>query len=211
MSPNASIPAQAEIIPNHAPDIAPHPSLWLLRHGQTDWSQSGQYTGRTDIDLTETGRRQAISAGERLAGVDFDLVLSSPRKRALETAALAGLPAPEVVPDAQEWDYGDYEGIRSLDLRKENPSYVLWDSGVPHGETVEEVGIRADRIIERVRTELAEGGNAILVSHGHFSRILAARWIGLPAVDGRHFFLDTARICHLGWDKNDPAIVTWGM
>ncbi len=199
------------ITPNTAPDIPQHPSLWLLRHGQTEWSKSGQYTGATDIDLTETGREQARDAGRRLEGVSFDLVLSSPRRRALETARLAGLPEPVVVDDAQEWDYGDYEGLKSADLRKTDPSYVIWDSGVPHGETVDEVGVRADRIIERVRTELAGGGNAILVSHGHFSRILAARWIGLPADHGRHFFLDTARICRLGWDKNDPAIVAWGM
>lgn len=195
------------------PGIPACPSLWLLRHGQTEWSKSGQYTGRTDLELTETGVRQAREAGERIRqmGLSFDLVLSSPMVRARRTAELAGLGEPEIVEDAREWDYGDYEGLRSADLRKENPSYVLWDSGVPNGETLAEVGARADRIIERVRTEVPEGGSAVLVAHGHFSRIIAARWIGLAPVHGRNFLLDTARFCHLGWDKRDPAIEGWGL
>lgn len=195
------------------PGIPASPSLWLLRHGQTEWSKSGQYTGRTDLELTETGVRQAREAGERIRqmGLSFDLVLSSPMVRARRTAELAGLGEPEIVEDAREWDYGDYEGLRSADLRKENPSYVLWDSGVPNGETLAEVGARADRIIERVRAEVPEGGNAVLVAHGHFSRIIAARWIGLAPVHGRNFLLDTARFCHLGWDKRDPAIEGWGL
>ncbi|GAA1350001.1 histidine phosphatase family protein [Falsarthrobacter nasiphocae] len=189
------------------------PTLWLLRHGETEWSASGQYTGRTDLELTEHGREQAAAAGERLAerGVTFDLVMSSPRRRARETAALAGLGTPEIVDDAQEWDYGDYEGLCSADLRLKDPSYVLWDSGVPNGETLAEVGARADRIVERVRRELAGGGSAILVSHGHFSRILAARWLGLDPIHGRNFLLGTARLCELGWDKRDPAVVGWGL
>ncbi|MCB4208619.1 histidine phosphatase family protein [Arthrobacter sp. UM1] len=195
------------------PGIPAYPSLWLLRHGQTEWSKSGQYTGRTDLDLTETGVRQAEEAGERIRamGLHFDLVLSSPMSRARRTAELAGLGEPEIVDDAREWDYGDYEGLRSADLRKQNPSYVLWDSGVPNGERLAEVGARADRIIERVRAEVPEGGNAVLVAHGHFSRILAARWIGLDPVHGRNFLLETARLCHLGWDKRDPAIQGWGL
>lgn len=195
------------------PGIPAYPSLWLLRHGQTEWSKSGQYTGRTDLDLTETGVRQAEEAGDRIRamGLHFDLVLSSPMSRAQRTAELAGLGDPEIVDDAREWDYGDYEGLRSADLRKENPSYVLWDSGVPNGETLAEVGARADRIIERVRSEVPGGGNAVLVAHGHFSRILAARWIGLDPVHGRNFLLETARLCHLGWDKRDPAIQGWGL
>ena len=189
------------------------PTLWLLRHGQTEWSASGQYTGRTDLPLTKTGVDQALEAGDRLdaLGVQFDLVFSSPMKRARDTAELAGLGEAEILEEAREWNYGDYEGLRSTDLRLENPDYVIWDSGVPNGETLAEVGARADAIIERVRAELGDEGNAILVAHGHFSRILAARWLGLDPIHGRNFFLDTARICRLGWDKKDPAIVAWGM
>ncbi|WP_417220098.1 histidine phosphatase family protein [Arthrobacter sp.] len=192
------------------------PRLWLVRHGETEWSRSGQYTGLTDLPLTGHGEDQARRAGETLAairnaGTVFDLALTSPLLRARRTAELSGFPDAEPVDDAHEWDYGDYEGVRSADIRAKDPGYLIWDQGVPGGEAIEQVGARAERIVQRVRTELAGGGNAILFSHGHFSRILAATWLGLGAGQGRHFLLGTAGICRMGWDKKTPAVEAWGL
>jgi probable phosphoglycerate mutase len=194
----------------------PLPRLWLVRHGETEWSRSGQYTGLTDLPLTDAGIEQARHAGRTLRavqadGVRFDLVMTSPLARASDTARLAGFPDAEPVAAAREWDYGDYEGVRSADVRERQPSYLIWEDGVPHGETLAQVATRADSVIERVRTELAAGGNALLFSHGHFSRILAARWLGLEATQGRHFLLGTAQVCRLGWDKRTPAVEAWGL
>lgn len=183
--------------------------LWLLRHGETEWSRSGQYTGLTDLPLTAEGEEQARSARAALDGVGFGLVLTSPLARARRTAELAGFPEAQPEPNAVEWDYGDYEGVRSADIRKDNPDYLIWKDGVPNGETLEHVGERADRIVQRVRTAGVE--NALVVAHGHFCRILAARWLGLPASSGRHFVLGTAKACRLGWDKKTPAIEAWGL
>lgn len=189
------------------------PTLWLVRHGETEWSRSGQYTGLTDLPLLPEGEEQAKAAGRTLAaaGVDFDLVLSSPLQRAWRTAELAGFADVERVPSAHEWDYGDYEGVRSADVRVQNPAYRIWNDGVPGGEPLAEVAARADGIIERVRTELGDGRNAILFSHGHFSRVVVARWLGLPADTGRHFLLGTAKVSQLGWDKTTPAVQAWGL
>lgn len=192
------------------------PRLWLVRHGETEWSRSGQYTGLTDLPLTPRGEDQARKAGETLAAVQdagtaFSLVMTSPLLRARHTAELAGFPDAEPVDDAHEWDYGDYEGVRSADIRAKQPDYLIWDQGVPGGETIEQVGARAERIVQRVRTGLADGGDAILFSHGHFSRILAATWLGLGARQGRHFLLGTAEVCRLGWDKQTPAVEAWGL
>lgn len=183
--------------------------LWLLRHGETEWSRSGQYTGLTDLPLTPVGEDQARAARRALDGVRFGLVLTSPLVRARRTAELAGFPEAQPEPNAVEWDYGDYEGVRSADVRAENPDYLIWKDGVPNGEELEHVGERADRIVERVRT--AGVDNALVVAHGHFCRILAARWLGLPASAGRHFVLGTAKACRLGWDKRTPAIEAWGL
>ncbi|GAB3267758.1 histidine phosphatase family protein [Sinomonas notoginsengisoli] len=183
--------------------------LWLLRHGETEWSKSGQYTGLTDLPLTAVGEEQARSAHAALDGVDFGLVLTSPLQRARRTAELAGFPDAQPEPNALEWNYGDYEGVRSADIRKEHPDYLIWKDGVPNGEALEHVGERADRIVQRVRTAGVE--NALVVAHGHFCRILAARWLGLPAASGRHFVLGTAKVCRLGWDKKTPAIEAWGL
>lgn len=192
------------------------PRLWLVRHGETEWSRNGQYTGLTDLSLTPHGEDQARRAGATLAdvrdgGTEFLLAMTSPLQRARHTAQLAGFPDAEPVDDAHEWDYGDYEGIRSADIRAQDPNYLIWDRGVPGGETLEQVGARAQRIVQRVRTELAGGGDAILFSHGHFSRILAATWLGLGAGQGRHFLLGTAEVCRLGWDKRTPAVEAWGL
>ncbi|WP_418202316.1 histidine phosphatase family protein [Arthrobacter dokdonensis] len=190
------------------------PKLWLLRHGETEWSRSGQYTGLTDLPLTADGEDQARSARPALAGTEFDLVLTSPLQRARRTAELAGFPDAEVEPNAVEWDYGDYEGINSAVVRAENPGYLIWDSGVPNGETLEQVSARADAIVDRVRAPLPDGtlaANVLLVAHGHFLRILSARWLGLAPDQGRHFVLGTAKVCTLGWDKQTPAVEQWGL
>ncbi|WP_125613064.1 histidine phosphatase family protein [Specibacter cremeus] len=189
------------------------PRLWLLRHGETEWSRSGQYTGLTDLPLTAEGEEQARSARPALDGVDFDLVLTSPLQRARRTAALAGFPDAVVEPNAHEWDYGDYEGVNSADVRAGNPAYLIWDDGVPNGETIEQVASRADSVIARVRAPRADHGtrNVLVVAHGHFLRILTARWLELPAGEGRHFVLGTAKVCTLGWDKKTPAIEAWGL
>ncbi|MBQ1443206.1 MAG: histidine phosphatase family protein [Renibacterium sp.] len=197
------------------------PKLWLLRHGETEWSRSGRYTGLTDLPLTEHGEEQALSARPALAGVDFDLVLSSPSQRARRTAELAGFPTAIVEPLAHEWDYGDYEGVDSAEVRRSRPGYLIWQDGVPGGETIEQVAARADAVIARVLSpQPAEPAGpaagrvvnqALLVAHGHFLRVLTARWLDLPATEGRHFVLGTAKVCTLGWDKRTPAVEQWGL
>lgn len=203
-----------ENTPSAVAPVPGGPKLWLLRHGETEWSRSGQYTGLTDLPLTEVGEVQARSAQATLSDVDFDLVLTSPLQRAHRTATLAGFPDAVVEPNAVEWDYGDYEGINSSVVRAQNPDYLIWDNGVPNGETIEHVGGRADAIVERVRAVTREDGapaNVLVVAHGHFLRILTARWLGLPAGEGRHFVLGTAKVCTLGWDKRTPAVEQWGL
>ncbi len=179
----------------------------LVRHGQTEWSVSGQHTGTTDIPLTEEGRRQAEDLGARLQGWRFALVLTSPLSRAMETARLAGLgDAAEVTKDLREWDYGDYEGRRTVDIRAERPGWGLWLHGVPNGETVEEVGRRADLLVERART--AEG-DVVMFAHGHLLRVLGARWVGLPPADGALLALTTASVSVLGWERETAVIERW--
>ncbi|MFC8303547.1 histidine phosphatase family protein [Specibacter sp. NPDC057265] len=207
---SSSVPS----LPSTVPPVPGGPKLWLLRHGETAWSRSGQYTGLTDIPLTEIGQEQARSAQRALDGVDFDLVLTSPLQRAHLTATLAGFPQAVVEPNAVEWDYGDYEGIDSAVVRARNAGYLIWDDGVPNGESLAQVAARADLIVERVRgLERHDGApaNVLLVAHGHFLRILTARWLGLPATAGRHFVLGTAKVCTLGWDKKTPAVEQWGL
>jgi broad specificity phosphatase PhoE len=163
----------------------------------------------TDLPLTVEGEQQAVEARKVLDQVDFDLVLTSPLRRARRTAELAGFPDAQHEPLAVEWNYGDYEGISSDLIRKDNPDYLIWTHGVPNGETLDEVAARADKIVARV----LESGldNVLIVAHGHFSRILTARWLELPPAEGRHFILGTAKVCTLGWDKKTPAIVRWGL
>ncbi|AJT42268.1 histidine phosphatase family protein [Psychromicrobium lacuslunae] len=194
------------------------PKLWLLRHGETEWSRSGQYTGLTDLPLTERGEEQARSARPALAAVNFDLVLSSPLQRARRTAELAGYPQAELEPLAHEWDYGEYEGVNSAQVRQERPGYLIWKDGVPGGETIDQVAARADAVIARVISPQTDGPcagevvrDALLVAHGHFLRILTARWLELDAREGKHFVLGTAKVCTLGWDKHTPAIEQWGL
>ncbi|HEX3623783.1 MAG TPA: histidine phosphatase family protein, partial [Acidimicrobiales bacterium] len=164
----------------------------LVRHGQTAWSLSEQHTGRTDVALTDVGARQAGQLGARLAGWRFARVLTSPLSRARETCRLAGFAdQAEVLDDLREWDYGDYEGRRTLDIRDERPGWSVWVDGVPGGETVDEVGRRADRVLSAVAdTE----GDVALFAHGHLLRVLGARLVGLPADAGRLFALSTASV-----------------
>ncbi|MGB5810270.1 MAG: histidine phosphatase family protein [Polyangiales bacterium] len=179
----------------------------LVRHGQTEWSVSGQHTGRTDIALTEFGRRQADALGQMLGDTDFSLVLSSPLRRAWETMERSGVAGdPVATDDLLEWDYGVYEGRRTDDIRKEIPDWSVWTHPIVDGEAVEEVGARADRVISRA---LAADGSVALFAHGHMLRILAARWIDLAATHGRSFRLGTATVSTLGWDRENRTLLQW--
>lgn len=180
----------------------------LVRHGQTEWSLSGQHTSRTDIPLTDEGRRQAAGLGPRLAHWTFALVLTSPRRRATETAALAGFAdVAQPDPDLAEWDYGDDEGLTTAEIRQDRPGWVLWDDGVPDGETAEHIAARADRVIERLLA--VNDKDVLLVAHGHLLRVLAARWLGLDPRAGRYFVLDPASISVLGWEREQAVISRW--
>jgi broad specificity phosphatase PhoE len=180
--------------------------LWLVRHGATEWSTSGRHTGRTDVPLSPEGEEQARALGRLLDGHRFALVLSSPYRRALATCRLAGYGDDvEATDDLREWDYGDYEGRTTADIRKERPGWVVWD-GVPNGETVEQVGARVDRVIARATTM---DGDVAVFAHGHCLRILAARWLDLPPVDGRLLALDTAALSVLGYEREQRVVREW--
>jgi probable phosphoglycerate mutase len=182
-------------------------NVWLIRHAATEWSVSGQHTGRTDIPLLEEGREAARRLPERLGGETFARVLVSPLGRARETAELAGLmDGAELRDDLMEWDYGDYEGLTTKQVRAERPEWYLWRDGVPNGETTEDVAARADRIIAE-----ADGikGDVALIAHGHVLRMLGARWVGQPGAFGGHLHLGTAAICVLGWERDVRVIERW--
>jgi probable phosphoglycerate mutase len=179
----------------------------LVRHGATEWSSSGRHTGRTDVPLDDEGRAQASALGDRLRGWKFSLVLTSPLVRARETCALAGLgDRAEVDPDLTEWDYGDYEGRTTTEIRASRPGWTVFDGGVVNGETVEQVGARADGVIARLA---GVDGPVALFSHAHMLRILAARWLGLPAVDGRLLALDPATVSVLGYEHDTRVVQRW--
>lgn len=179
----------------------------LVRHGETDWSRAGRHTGRTDVDLTERGREQARALGEALGGRRFELVLTSPLRRALETCRIAGLGnAAQVREELLEWDYGDHEGRTTPEIREERPGWTLWRDGVPGGETAAEVGARADRVVAELRSL---DGDAVVFAHGHVLRVLAARWLGLEPEAGRLFALDTATISTLGYERETAVVRTW--
>ena len=186
------------------------PRLYLIRHGETEWSLSGRHTGRTDIPLTEQGEQDARQLGERLRAVSMTRVCTSPTQRARRTAALVGLtPDAEIEPDLAEWDYGDYEGQLSVEIRKGRPDWNLFRDGCPRGEMPAQVSDRADRLIARLR---ALDGNVALFSHGHFGCVLAVRWIGLPVIEGQKFLLGTASLSVLGYEPNypeAPVIALW--
>ena len=189
-----------------SPSEGPSSELWVVRHGETEWSRDGRHTSVTDLDLTEDGERVARTLAERLHPADFDLVLTSPRLRARRTAQLAGFEDPEVDDDLVEWAYGDYEGITTPEIRETVPGWTVWSHPCPGGETGAEVAARLDRVVERAR---AIDGRTLVFSHGHASRVLAARWLGLPAESGRHFLLGTATVSTLAWERESPAIARW--
>lgn len=179
----------------------------LVRHGQTEWSVSGKHTGRTDIPLTELGRRQADALGGMLGSAEFALVLSSPLIRAWETMERAGYADSGVATDELlEWNYGAYEGRRTVDIRVEIPGWSVWTHPIIDGETFDDVGARADRAIGSF---LDAGGPVAVFAHGHVLRILAARWMGLPAVAGRNLRLDTATVSTLGWERENRVVRHW--
>jgi len=183
--------------------------LWLVRHGETEWSRSGAHTGRTDIPLTAAGQENAAAMGRLLGGRRFALVLTSPLERAWETCRLAGYGAEaRIDPNLIEWDYGDYEGRTTSEIQKDVPGWSLWVSGVPHGETVEQVGARAEAVIERA---LQADGDVALFAHGHVLRILTARWLGLAADAGRLFALGTASMGTLGYERTTRVITRWNL
>lgn len=181
--------------------------LFLVRHGETAWSATGQHTGWTDIPLSENGIEQAKKLGERLAGYTFALVLASPLSRALETCRIGGLGDVAVIdPDLREWNYGEFEGRTTDDIRREIPGWTVWTTRVTQGESVEDVGRRVDRVIARA---LAVDGDVAVFGHGHALRILAARWLGLPPAAGALFELSTATISRLGWEREHRVIELW--
>ncbi|MGH6896296.1 MAG: histidine phosphatase family protein [Geminicoccaceae bacterium] len=186
---------------------APHHQIWLFRHGETAWSLSGQHTGRTDLPLTAAGRRRARAIGRRLSGRPFALVLSSPLARALETCRLAGYgDVATLTSDLMEWDYGDYEGRRTVEIQEERPGWSLWQNGVPGGETVEQVGARARKVIA---TAESAAGDVALFAHGHILRVLTACWLRLPPDGGRLFALGTAAVSVLGYEHDTRVVVKW--
>lgn len=186
------------------------PVIYLARHGETAWSLTGQHTGLTDVPLTERGESNARKLGERLKGMSFAKVWSSPLRRALRTCELAGFGSvAEIEGDLVEWNYGEYEGRRTAEIRAERPDWQLFRDGCPGGESPAEVVTRADRVVTRVR---AIHGDVLLFSSGHFSRVLAARWIGLGiTADARRFMLSTASLSALGYenDLSQPVIRLW--
>jgi broad specificity phosphatase PhoE len=185
------------------------PKVYLARHGETAWSLTGQHTGLTDLPLTERGEQNARRLGQRLQAMNFTHVRTSPLQRAARTCQLAGFGGVAVVdPDLVEWNYGEYEGLRTAEIRKQRPDWQLFRDGCPGGESVEDIGARADRVVVRLRMN---SENVLLFSSGHFLRVLAARWLGLPPADGRLLALDTAALSILGYEHNvrEPVLRLW--
>ena len=185
------------------------PVIYLARHGETAWSLSGQHTGRTDLPLTEGGERNAQTLGARLRGLVFAKVFTSPLQRAFRTCELAGFGnLAERDPDLMEWDYGEYEGRRTAEIHAERPDWQLFRDGCPGGESVADIGARADRVVGRLRSL---PGHVLIFGHGHFFRVLAARWLGLSPSEGSHFVLGTAALSVLGYEHglDNPAILLW--
>ncbi|MEU3336487.1 histidine phosphatase family protein [Streptomyces sp. NPDC002144] len=190
--------------------------LLLVRHGETEWSLSGQHTSFTDLPLTQHGEEQAKSLAPLLSQRTYALALTSPLGRAIRTAELAGIPSPEVEPDLHEWDYGAYEGVTTVEIHRTRPHWDLWLHGVPPGpdghpgESPAEVGDRADRVLARVDAALANrSGDVILVAHAHFLRVLTARRLGLPPAEGRLFQLSTGTVSRLSTEHGRPVVAEW--
>lgn len=180
----------------------------LIRHGQTEWSAAGRHTSHTDLPLTPEGERQARAVGARVGDRTFAGVLSSPRERARRTAELAGIAVTETTEDLAEWDYGDYEGITTADIRRGRPGWDLWTDGCPGGESPARVGARLDRVLAHA-ARLLRDGDVALVAHGHSLRVAGARWIGLAPAGGALLRLDTGTLCRLGHERERPVILSW--
>ena len=180
--------------------------VWLVRHGETEWSRDHKHTSTTELPLTDVGEEVARQLPTRLAGVDFARVLTSPRQRARRTAELAGFPDAVVDEDLVEWAYGDYEGITTAEIRETVPGWTVWTHPTPGGETGAQVAQRLDRVIERARTA---DGRVLVFGHGHALRVLAARWIEQPPEEGRFFRLDTATVSVLGYERDTPCLLRW--
>lgn len=186
-----------------------HPEIWLIRHGETEWTLSGAHTGRTDIPLTAAGERHAGEIGRYLAGRPFALVLTSPLQRARETCRLAGYGGVALTePDLREWDYGVYEGRTSAQIQESVPGWTIWTSPVPQGETIQQVAARASCVIERASRA---AGDVALFAHGHLLRVLTACWLGLPPGAGRLFALGTASLSVLGHERETRVIARWNV
>ena len=189
--------------------MRPDSGIALVRHGETGWSRAGRHTGRTDVPLTDTGRTQARAAAALVAALAPDRVRTSPLGRARETCDLLDTGhEPLVDPDLAEWDYGDYEGITTARIREAVPGWTVWSAPCPGGETADAVAARVDRVISACR---AQPGLTLLVAHGHVLRVLAARWLGLGPDGGRHFRLDTATVSVLGWERENPVVLSWNL
>jgi broad specificity phosphatase PhoE len=182
----------------------------VVRHGQTEWSASGRHTSYTDLDLIPEGERQSLHLADLLSGRAFAAVLSSPLRRARHTAELAGLTVTATDDDLLEWNYGAYEGRTTVEIRQERPGWSVWHDDTPGGESAADVGSRADRVLDRVRTMLASGDVA-LVGHAHLLRVLTARWLGLPPHYGELFRLETATVSVLGYERETPVLLRWNV
>ena len=183
-------------------------TIWLARHGATEWSESGRHTGLTDVPLTPDGEAAARTLASRLNEQTFAQVLTSPLRRARDTADLAGFGDAVVDDDLVEWDYGDYEGVTTPEIRKTVPGWTVWTHPCPGGETVEEIAERLDRVVERLR---AVDGDSLVFGHGHALRALTARWVGEPVAFGRFLRLDTATYSTLGHEREQPTVLGWNI
>jgi probable phosphoglycerate mutase len=197
----------AFLLPGPIPDDT---ALWLIRHGETEWSKNGRHTGRTDLPLTKHGEQQARALREMVGDLQPAQVLCSPRQRAVHTAELAGIKVDAIDDDLAEWDYGDYEGLTTAEIRERVPGWSLWTHPVPGGETAAEVAARADRVLRRAVPYLRQGP-VFLIAHGHISRVIGARWIGLDALDGGRFALGTAAPSVLGGQHGQAVIDRWNL
>jgi broad specificity phosphatase PhoE len=180
--------------------------VWLVRHGETEWSRDGRHTSTTDLPLTDEGRRVAESLRDRLHEEAFSLVLTSPRQRARDTARLTGHEGAEVDDDLAEWDYGELEGMTTPQIRETDPGWTIWDGAVPGGESAAQITERLGRVVARCR---AVDGRVLIFGHGHALRALAARWLELSVAEGRHLRLDTATVSVLGWERETPVVLRW--
>jgi len=189
--------------------LADSRQVWVVRHGDTEWSRDGRHTGRTDLPLVDSGRLQAEGIGPRLSRHAFDLVLSSPLQRAVETARLAGFDGGvQLDPDLEEWDYGVYDGLTTPQIREQDPGWSLWETGGPGGESPDAVARRADRVVKLMRQAT---GDVVVFSHGHFLRVLTCRWLGVPPAAGRYFYIGTAGLGVLGYERDTPVVRAWNL